>query len=289
MKKQLVFSLILFMIIGVMVSTSHYNSDVIEAADGSLTTTYANNSGLGNANSGLMFDVTALSQDIQIDYFETHSDESVTTNVTVYYKAGSHLGFEKNSAAWTLLGTTSVTFAGTGAIVQVDVGPLLIPSGQTYGIYMLTNASDATIYTIGGNVYSNSDIQITTGTALSRAWGAFNTYYPRTWNGTIYYSFPVVTEVYQPSDDYSKIGQIRVSTPGIALYEDAGGNVLRDDHGAEIWVPNQTADDPSQDTYDVLAQTTIDDVTWVEIFVGDANYPVWVPVGGPVQIISLVE
>lgn len=86
-----------------------------------------------------------------------------------------------------------------------------------------------------------------------------------------------------PSGDYEKIGQVRVTAPGTATYQSAGGGVARDLDGNEIWIPNQTAHDPYQDTYDVLEQVDIDGTTWVAIFLGNANRPVWIPVGGVVS------
>lgn len=82
---------------------------------------------------------------------------------------------------------------------------------------------------------------------------------------------------------YDKIGQVRVSAPGTRLYQTPGGGVVRDSNGDEIWVPNQTAHDPSQDTYDVLDQMEVDGTTWVSIFVGDAARSVWIPIGGVVS------
>ena len=86
---------------------------------------------------------------------------------------------------------------------------------------------------------------------------------------------------------YNKIGQVHVAAPGSAIYESAGGGVVRDAGGSEIWVPNPTAHDPSQDTYDVISQTTIDGTTWVEIFNGNVNQSVWLPLTGYVTPIYL--
>lgn len=88
-------------------------------------------------------------------------------------------------------------------------------------------------------------------------------------------------------DDYQKIGQIKVTAPGTALYEAPGGAVWRNENAQEVWIPNQAAYDPYEDVYDVLNQTEVDGTQWVEIFVGNAAGTVWVPVGGPVQILSL--
>jgi hypothetical protein len=91
------------------------------------------------------------------------------------------------------------------------------------------------------------------------------------------------------SGDYAKIGQIQVVAPGIALHSSPGGGVVRNADGQEIWIPNVSAHNPHYDTYDVLATSTVGDVTWVSIFVGDANTPGWVPLGGVVTPLYLDE
>lgn len=91
------------------------------------------------------------------------------------------------------------------------------------------------------------------------------------------------------SGDYAKVGQIQVVAPGVALYGAPGGGVVRNASGQEIWLPNVSAHNPHYDTYDVLATATVGDVTWVSIFVGDANAPGWVPLGGVVTVIYLNE
>ncbi|MCI0711892.1 MAG: hypothetical protein L0154_17175 [Chloroflexi bacterium] len=91
------------------------------------------------------------------------------------------------------------------------------------------------------------------------------------------------------SGDYTKIGQIQVVAPGVALRGAPGGGVVRNASGQEIWLPNVSAHNPHYDTYDVLATTTVGDVIWVSIFVGDADSPGWVPLGGVVTPIYLDE
>ena len=70
-----------------------------------------------------------------------------------------------------------------------------------------------------------------------------------------------------------KIGQVRVTAPGTALYDAPNGGVVRDAAGQELWIPN--AHHSGVDVYDVLAQVEVDGETWVQIFVGSADAP-WV-------------
>jgi hypothetical protein len=56
-----------------------------------------------NAQRGIMFDITALNN-ITINCFEVNLAAG-TTNVEIYYKVGTHVGFTVTPGAWTLIGT----------------------------------------------------------------------------------------------------------------------------------------------------------------------------------------
>lgn len=148
----------------------------------SLSTTYANNNSCGGGN---MFDITAINE-ITIDSFATHLQNTGTVStVDIYYRVGGFAGFETNAAAWTLLGSATVTSAGVGIPTKVPVGGLTIPSGQTYGIY-LYNANVVYTTLSATTAYSNSDLSITCGVGLCSLFGGTNN--PRGWNGTVYYN-----------------------------------------------------------------------------------------------------
>lgn len=143
-----------------------------------LTTTYAG----GNGSGGNMFDLTAINT-VTISGFDISASTYGAVNIEVYYKSGTYVGNETNSGAWTLLGSTTVTGAGSGNPVFVNIGGVTVPAGETYGIYLSYNN---TVYTTGANTYSNSDISLTLGAGKASLFGT--TYSPRTWNGTVYYT-----------------------------------------------------------------------------------------------------
>ncbi len=97
---------------------------------------------------------------------------------------------------------------------------------------------------------------------------------------------PIVPVVPTDKGQYSKIGQVQVVAPGSPLYDSAGGSVVRDSAGHEVWVPNQSAANPNEDIYDVLGQIEIEGTLWVEIFLGDSQAPVWLPLGANVTRID---
>jgi hypothetical protein len=146
-----------------------------------LETTFAAN----NGQNGNMFDVTAK-QTITITSFDLHLRGTFSTNAEVYYKKGTYVGFETNSAAWTQLGsTTPVTGMGTGNPTPCAIGGLTIKRGETYGLYV-TLTSSSVGYTNGANLYSNDHLSLQTGVGKSYPFGS--TFRPRTWNGRLHYS-----------------------------------------------------------------------------------------------------
>lgn len=164
---------------GLLASTTTYWVEARALASNSLATTYAG----GNGCQGNMFDLTALNQ-IVVDSFDCNIGVTTLQTVEVYYKVGSYAGFETNAAAWTLLGTVSVTAAGAGLPTRVPLGGLTVPAGQTYGIYINLLAQNID-YTNGAGVYSNADMSLSMGVGLCSAFGGTNV--GREWNGRIYY------------------------------------------------------------------------------------------------------
>jgi len=154
---------------------------VAQAYSGSITTTFARD----NAQDGNMFDVKANSANITITSFDIHVVDTTPVDIEVYYKPGTYSGFENNAGAWTLLGSATVTGAGSGNPTALNIGGLTIMVKDTYGIYITRTDGGNLEYTNGANKYSNSDITIETGAGNAYPFGSVFT--PRTWNGTIYY------------------------------------------------------------------------------------------------------
>lgn len=163
-----------------IVSDSTFYVENVTIIPNSLTTTYSNNNSCGGGN---MFRVTALSGPVYIDSFDLNMSAG-TTDVMLYYMVGDYTGNETNAAAWTAWDTISVTSAGTGAGTPcVPASSLFVPFGQVYSIYIYNTQ---TVYTSAAGDFSNSDILIEDGTGLCGQFSGTN--YPRTWNGTLYYS-----------------------------------------------------------------------------------------------------
>lgn len=160
---------------------------------GELTTTFLQN----NGQSAIMFDATASGgEDVSINGILAHMDDNfVTETVEIYFKVGSHVGFETDPAPWILHETTTATDNGnTGAggnAVTPLATPLVIPAGTTYGIYYYTPNAGNMDYTDGTTSYNDAFLTIDSGSG--KAVGNVHpfdglTFTPRIFNGTFYYT-----------------------------------------------------------------------------------------------------
>lgn len=166
------------------------------AAPGSLCTDFNSNNGFaGNmVDIAPMFDMQITGIDMNVDGVGQQVD------VDVWYIPGTSFGAESSSAGWTLIGSYSGTSAGADLPSYVDMAGngVVFSGGQTYGLYFdVTSYSSGTSinYTNGnlqGNVsgndeWSNSDLMIMANCGKGSGGHTGSTFYPRNWNGCIYY------------------------------------------------------------------------------------------------------
>jgi len=167
-------------------TTTYYAEASAGGNNDTITTTFVH----GNSQNGNMFDVTVL-QDITVSSFDINLETSATADVAVYYKSGTHVGFEGTPSAWTLAGTASgIVSNGSDVITHLNLNlNLHLTAGQTYAFYVTTTNGTLIGYTNGtavGNVYSsNSQIQVKEGIGIQYPFGTV--YSPRIWNGIIRY------------------------------------------------------------------------------------------------------
>jgi hypothetical protein len=153
------------------------------------TTTFINTSGWD----GFMFDVVAL-EAIEIKTFDVNIDPGMKT-IEIYYKTGTHAGFESTSTAWTLVGGASVNPSapniGTPVPISVDVP---IPQGQTYAFYITSTAlgtlNNGVNYILSiptGSVQAqDTNVQLLGGKGKGYPF-AGSTFVDRGFSGTVYY------------------------------------------------------------------------------------------------------
>jgi hypothetical protein len=159
---------------------------------GLITTTYAG----GNANEGVMFDITTFDNDINVTGIDLNFDDIGATTIEVYSRLGSYEGFEGSSIGWALMSSTILASTNArGTPTFLDLTDFALSANTTYGIYFYsTNHAVDLEYTNGANTYSNSDVSIVAGVGINDFFDGVNR--PRTWNGTVFYD---VNEVPEPS------------------------------------------------------------------------------------------
>ncbi|MBA3899042.1 MAG: right-handed parallel beta-helix repeat-containing protein, partial [Bacteroidetes bacterium] len=151
-------------------------------SDTLLTTIQAGN-GCGG---GSMFNITALSGNINVTGFDVSLTGTVSQTVNVYYRNGGFAGFETTPAAWTLVGAYPITATSVapGTLTFVNSANFVIPQGATYGIYIEAN-NHYTTGTAPGTTYADANISVFAGLGLCSSFGGVNN--PRLFNGRIHY------------------------------------------------------------------------------------------------------
>jgi immune inhibitor A len=163
----------------------HLNWNINPEINDSITTTFIG----GNGHKGNMFDITAINT-VTIQGFDIHPDGN--TDIEIYYKSGSFVGFQNNPGAWTF----AASFSGIVAQHYGSATPLphtlsiTIPAGQTYAFYVTSsNSAIDLICTNGtavGQVYaSDENLQFKQGCGLGYPFTGY--FSPRIWNGRIHY------------------------------------------------------------------------------------------------------
>ncbi len=157
--------------------TTSANSSII-------TTTFASN----NGQAGNMFDVVNLVGDLTITGFDLNLEPGIS-DIFIYAKSGTWVGFENDSSAWNLIDSKAVTSSGNDIATFFDVTDFLLGGTSTTALY-ITAISMTMNYTDGtgvGNVFAdNGDLQILEG--AGKAYPFSTTFTPRVWNGSIYYN-----------------------------------------------------------------------------------------------------
>ncbi len=151
---------------------------------GSLTTLFAQN----NGSQGNTFDIIPYWDIEEIMGIDINTSATSAVSVDVYYKSGTCVGYETNPGAWTLLASGTGTGQGSDNHTYIDLpgaAGVSFSGGLTYGMYVDV-VTGGLKYTNGGpTTYSNSDLSLITNSGQG---GTFSsTFYPRQWNGTVYY------------------------------------------------------------------------------------------------------
>lgn len=169
-------------------TTSDWYAEVVRGelhySDNIFTT---NNSSI-NWN-GTMFDLIG-NENIVIDSFDVKINTVGTQAVEIYQKAGSHLGFELDPSAWTLVDIVTVEVLDPTIQTHVPFSGFSIAQNDTIGIYLaMTDPNSNLSYINSGSpqIRSTNELTMITGSGISNNFS--NSYYPRDWNGRVYYHY----------------------------------------------------------------------------------------------------
>lgn len=177
-----------------------------------------------NGQAGQMLDITAIN-DVTILCFDVNLYTG-THDYQIYYKNGTHVGFEGNQGAWTLIGgLISVTSNGTNVptYIPIDIN-VPIAAGQTAAFYITCNRTN----TPGGGIeYTNgtgvgnlleADLNIQVFEGTGKAWPFGNNFTPRQFNGAVYYDacsdLPEIDTVIVTNAICEENGQLLVEASG---------------------------------------------------------------------------
>lgn len=162
-----------------------------ERDSGSITTKFAANGGFR----GNMFNITMLTYIDEITGIDVNVDPAgVETWVHVYWREGTCVGHDMDPEGWHLLGSGSATAAGTDVPTFIDLSGngIAFKANVTYGFYVdVSNFPTVGInYTSNEQkTYTNNEMSLTTYYGKGSPPFVGSTFFPRLWNGTVYYDF----------------------------------------------------------------------------------------------------
>jgi hypothetical protein len=164
----------------VMWDTTIFYANASNGVFDSLTTRFDGTS----SGNGHMFNLRPQT-DLVVSGFDVHLSGTMVFDLEIYYKVGSYYGYQQQPEAWTLISSQSVTGAGNNNPTHIDIDGLLLPAGETYGIYIYCSNSYSIRCNYGSPIYNDDYLSISGGASFQAYFG-YN-YSSRTWNGTVHY------------------------------------------------------------------------------------------------------
>jgi len=195
------------------------NQSLIGAPSGvpNLTTTFA----AGNWWKSNYFDITASGgSNVTINTYDINTHSTGSISVQIWYRTDTYVGHTTDPAGWIQVGTTqTVTGQGTGNPTSVNPGAsVTVPNGSEYGFFIscYSGSTGRIRYSNGEYTYSDSYINIECGHGCNTSEPGYGntSSNPRTWNGTVYYTYTGA-----PSNDFN-FYNLTVSTDGTVTTTD---------------------------------------------------------------------
>ena len=149
-----------------------------------ITTLFAGTTFAGDNNSGLYFNITTNSLDVEVTGWDWNLNEAATgivTGISVWTRPGTAAGFEESDTGWVFQTGGSAVTAGPDNPSPVTQNSSFTLLANTTTGFMLVNGGNSTmLYTQGdgtgtygsgtNQTYSNADMTITLGAATNSPW-----------------------------------------------------------------------------------------------------------------------
>lgn len=195
---------------------------------------------------GAMFDLVADSN-LVVDSFALKINSPGAQTVRLYTRPGSHLGYETSPTDWNLVGDFSVLVNNPGDFLSIGPTNQVLAQGDTLGVYLhlVNSASNLSYQSVSNPIQrSNDELTVITGSGASFNFGG--NFYPRDWNGEVFYHFgnlpegecqsprvPVTAAVSSPQVD---LGNDTILNLGATYTLDAGPGM-----SAYLWSDGSTS------------------------------------------------
>ncbi len=145
--------------------------------------------------SGVMFNVTTLTEARAITGFSFAPNVSGVQTIKVYYKSGTYVGYQSNSAAWTLLGDFNSD--GQSGSSLLDITDLIIPVNTTYAFYIYSNSAGGLFFHGIASTHADASLSVVSGSVMLDLFGSS---YPNyTWQGSVKHAIPSQTSASRTS------------------------------------------------------------------------------------------
>jgi hypothetical protein len=151
----------------------------------SFTTTFVGGNGL--TSGGSMFEIQAIKR-LFVTAFDIHTEATSNTQVLVYFKRGTYVGFESSAVGWQKIVDTTVLGQGLGnptPIPKNSFSAKTLEAGETASFYFQVTLISYTNYVAGEVLPSDSKLRFLSSVGIRNNFGTI--ILDRLWNGIIYY------------------------------------------------------------------------------------------------------
>jgi hypothetical protein len=174
-------------------ATFNYSVSCTDNCASTVSGTVAHPIDFDNGQAGIMFNLQNLSPNpLTITQFGPSLDAG-NWMMEVYYttSATTWLGNEANASAWTLAGRQNVMSTGPAAGTPIPGFGIVIPAGQSRGIY-LTSANGVPLnYTDVVRQFDDGRLRVSSSPGAGKMYPFGATFYDRSYNGFVTYSTPI--------------------------------------------------------------------------------------------------